>query len=437
MTVLLFDLIIFYPSVYLILNEIISSTKTKDSILMNTNQKDYLISLLLILLNPNLVLIDHGHFQYNSISLGLMQLAILFILYYTHDNNNNNNSSKRNLLHLVLSSLFFTMALNYKQMELYHALPIFFYLLGLCFKSNIFKNGFVKLVFIGSTVILTFLILWLPFILNGLDSVAQVVTRIFPIKRGLFEDKVANFWCSISPFIKLKENFSLDTLTKLSFLATLLFNLPCCLNLLLRPSRQRFMIAIVNSALVFYLFSFQVHEKSIIIATVPACLLINFYPFIITWFILIANLSMLPLLIKDGLVMGYISTSLIFLLISTIYYKNRQTKESLNYWPNLKSFNNLIKFVYFLSLLGLLILTLCALFLKPPKKLPDLWTVLICIYSCGHFIIFSIVFNLIQFTLKSEDLLLASTSGRLFNFDCSLFTYNNNNTLSDAKKKLN
>ena len=29
-------------------------------------------------------------------------------------------------------------------------------------------------------------------------AVLQVVHRMFPFARGLYEDKVANFWCSIS-----------------------------------------------------------------------------------------------------------------------------------------------------------------------------------------------------------------------------------------------
>ena len=35
----------------------------------------------------------------------------------------------------VIGSIAFSMALNYKQMELYHALPFFFYLLGKSFQS--------------------------------------------------------------------------------------------------------------------------------------------------------------------------------------------------------------------------------------------------------------------------------------------------------------
>lgn len=137
---------IFYPSVILILNQLFfrstieSKERTTKSELSNiTVQTDYLVSLLLVLLNPTLVLIDHGHFQYNSISLGLMQLSLYYTLLYQ----SNKESIKFNIIKLVFCSFFFCLALNYKQMELYHALPIFFYLLAICLKSNIFRIGSV------------------------------------------------------------------------------------------------------------------------------------------------------------------------------------------------------------------------------------------------------------------------------------------------------
>lgn len=100
---------------------------------LNLTEKDSLFTLLIVLINPTLVLIDHGHFQYNCISLGLMQLAIYFLL----------KSESIKLKWLTCASILFCMALNYKQMELYHALPFFFYLLGLSlFKSKSFNQGY-------------------------------------------------------------------------------------------------------------------------------------------------------------------------------------------------------------------------------------------------------------------------------------------------------
>lgn len=68
-------------------------------------------------LYPGQILIDNGHFQYNNISLGLTVFAVIAIL-----------MNRR-----ILGAVFFVLALNYKQMELYHAMPFFCYLLANCF----------------------------------------------------------------------------------------------------------------------------------------------------------------------------------------------------------------------------------------------------------------------------------------------------------------
>lgn len=66
---------------------------------------------------PGQILIDNGHFQYNNVSLGLTVFAVALIL----------------LNRRLLGAVFFVLALNYKQMELYHAMPFFCYLLANCF----------------------------------------------------------------------------------------------------------------------------------------------------------------------------------------------------------------------------------------------------------------------------------------------------------------
>ena len=39
-----------------------------------------------------------------------------------------------------------------------------------------------------------------------LRAVGAVLTRLFPVDRGLFEDKVASVWCALDPVIKLKRH---------------------------------------------------------------------------------------------------------------------------------------------------------------------------------------------------------------------------------------
>ena len=72
---------------------------------------------MLILLQPALILIDHGHFQFNSVALGFTVAAVVAL-------------SWQHPLADFVGSILFVLALNYKQMSLYYALPFFFYILG-------------------------------------------------------------------------------------------------------------------------------------------------------------------------------------------------------------------------------------------------------------------------------------------------------------------
>lgn len=113
-TVIVADLLIYIPAMIMACNTVFFS-------LLKLNiQKVHLLYLLVALLFPGQILIDNGHFQYNNISLGFTLFAIAAIL-----------KDRR-----ILGAIFFVLALNYKQMELYHAVPFFCYLLSNCFVES-------------------------------------------------------------------------------------------------------------------------------------------------------------------------------------------------------------------------------------------------------------------------------------------------------------
>ena len=76
--------------------------------------------------------------------------------------------------HDILGSVAFSLALNYKQMELYHALPFFCFLLGKALQG---ERRVQKVVSLGVAVIATFVICWLPF-LTSADLTLQVLHRL-------------------------------------------------------------------------------------------------------------------------------------------------------------------------------------------------------------------------------------------------------------------
>ncbi|KAG8437114.1 hypothetical protein GDO86_007984 [Hymenochirus boettgeri] len=380
-TVLVADMIVYIPAVVVFtfcLREISSKKRVA-----------YLFS---ILLYPGLILIDHGHFQYNCVSLGLALWGVIAL------------SLKWDLV----ATFAFCFALNYKQMELYHSLPFFCYLLGKCLKGGITGKGVFLLFQIGFTVIASFALCWIPF-LTDTEQVLQVLRRLFPVGRGLFEDKVANVWCSLSTIFKIKKILSPETQLHMSFLCTLLNVLPSCVKLTMQPSLRGFRFALVNCALSFFLYSYQVHEKSVLLVSLPACLLLIDVPLISTWFLLVSTFSMLPLLLKDGLLLEYIFTTLMFLLVNNALQpmSDKITEESLNlksfcnsirrYLPWFRLSENLIKILFLASLMAMATLTCGSAVLLPPPRLPDLFPVLVSIFSCVHFVFFLIYFHIVYF----------------------------------------
>jgi alpha-1,3-glucosyltransferase len=68
----------------------------------------------MVLTSPLLILIDHGHFQYNCVALGLSMWAAYMCAEES----------------LIIGSILFAVALNFKQMTLYYALAFFAFILG-------------------------------------------------------------------------------------------------------------------------------------------------------------------------------------------------------------------------------------------------------------------------------------------------------------------
>uniref|UniRef100_A0ABK0M2P0 Alpha-1,3-glucosyltransferase n=1 Tax=Rattus norvegicus TaxID=10116 RepID=A0ABK0M2P0_RAT len=286
-TVLAADLLIYIPAVLLYCYS-----------LKEISPKRKIASALCILLYPGLILIDYGHFHLGFALWGVLGVSCDWDL---------------------LGSLAFCLALNYKQMELYHSLPFFCFLLGKCFKKGLRGKGSALFIRIACTVVASFLLCWLPF-LTEREHALQVVRRLFPVDRGLFEDKVANIWCSLNVFLKIKDILPRHIQIAISFCFTFLSLLPACIKLTVQPSAKGFRFTLVSCALSFFLFSFQVHEKSILLVSLPVCLVLTEIPFMSTWFLLVSTFSMLPLLLKDQLLLPSVVTVMAFLIACSTFF---------------------------------------------------------------------------------------------------------------------
>lgn len=133
----------------------------------------------------------------------------------------------------------------------------------------------------------------------------QALHRIFPFGRGLFEDKVANVWCALNVVVKIRDLASTPTLARLSAALTLFATMPIIVGMvwvayqlrkqirtpsvlgIVEDSRKEEMKhrrgpspiikllphALFASAMAFFLLSFQVHEKTILLPLMPLTLL--------------------------------------------------------------------------------------------------------------------------------------------------------------------
>jgi hypothetical protein len=291
---------------------------------------------------------------------------------------------------------------------------------------------------------------WYP--LNPFD----VITRMFPFSRGLYEDKVANFWCSISVVFKLHHFVqNREWIVRICAGTTILSFLPACKIFFTRSllerrvTPQRIATLLTVSALCFFLFSFQVHEKSILMAVTStigiwihsdsrqrrsvttrlAC----------AHFMLVAMVSLQPLCVKDKLdgavwcslaLIGCLIVSLdamrnfsyVELLIAHDNVQQQQQQQDSTgdnkSSPALENNNNTTKskqqspllplltkpdesesirlarrkrYLYSLSLISLLWVSVVApLIIEPSEALPDILPMLNSIVCCAHFVWYAV-----------------------------------------------
>jgi len=396
-----------------------------------------------VLFQPALLLIDHGHFQFNGIGLGLSALAAAAAA----------AGDRRSL-----ASVLFTCSLNHKQMALYFAPAFFGHLLGRCLQSaakkkksknsssvSSFSSLFVFLLragahalALGLTVAATMAALWWPVISKNakgpIAGALTVLSRLAPVQRGVFEDYVANFWCSTHPLFKWKRRFSKEQLAKTAAALTLAATAPSTLHQILKPSRRGMLYGMACSSLAFYLFSYQVHEKSILLPLLPVSLLAleggseggskkkekketgfffsasSFFsappsePFLASWLPVAACFSMWPLLHRDGLAWSY--AGCLVLWIGAVVASRPRTEEEEEEKVRRRSGSKIdlaLLYVPLASIAVALLLHACHALVDPPSALPWLWDAAITGYCSLFFAAAFVYLNLrMWFGLEGE-----------------------------------
>jgi alpha-1,3-glucosyltransferase len=351
------------------------------------------IALVAFLMQPATMLIDHGHFQYNTVMLGLVLASMSSMI------------AGRSLWGCV----FFVGALGFKQMALFYAPAFFVYLLGICIVPRI---NILRLIAIALVTAVSFALLFTPFLLGvaydsyrGIDMSGftvppllatlpihlnekawyypvvlqffQSIHRVFPFARGLFEDKVANVWCALHTFHKLHQ-YPSALVQRAALLATSAAIAPPCLILLIKPRKELLPLALATTSWGFFLCSYQVHEKNVLLPLLPMTVLLSgkkgLRPSTRAW-VGLANMlgvwTMFPLLARDELRVPYFVLSLLWAYLlglppTSLAAYQEGTSGGLALPTKVLHLN------FYLAMMGWHVVEA---FVPPPESKPDLWVV--------------------------------------------------------------
>jgi len=302
-------------------------------------------------------------------------------------------------------------------MGLYYAPAVFSYLLGRCFSStNLLVDAsgrwlqiLIRIGALGVAVISTFGVLFGPFIYYRdmpsqtiEDVIFIILRRIFPFQRGLFEGKVSNLWCmlSVKP-ISIRERIPQGIQPIVALGLTLAMALPFCIMLFMvgkegyrrgeKQQQQRHLKALLwgtaGVSLSFFLASFQVHEKSILIPLAPFSLLIMEAPSLIIWFSIVSTWTLWHLLQIDRLQLPYFCITVVFSCLVTAFFppisegSKRKIDSSILEWVGIC----FVKCILPASAFIMTGLHMMEMLISPPSHIPDIFPVLWVISGCTFF----------------------------------------------------
>ncbi|XP_062370038.1 probable dolichyl pyrophosphate Glc1Man9GlcNAc2 alpha-1,3-glucosyltransferase isoform X2 [Cinclus cinclus] len=285
-------------------------------------EKPTFILAVLLLWNFGLLIVDHIHFQYNGFLFGLMFLSVarlyqvnpsdscLFVVVYILSVLMHFTKLLMLWKRYLEGALLFAVLLHFKHIYIYVAPAYGIYLLrSYCFTANNADGSlkwrsfsFLHVTLLGLIVCLVSALSLGPFLVLG--QLPQVVSRLFPFKRGLCHAYWApNFWALYNAMDKaltilglkcnfldstkipkasmtggLVQEFEHTVLPSVTPLATLICTsiaiLPSVFCLWFKPQGPRgFLQCLVLCALSSFMFGWHVHEKAILLAILPLSLL--------------------------------------------------------------------------------------------------------------------------------------------------------------------
>ena len=223
------------------------------------------ILFLLVVLNPGLLWLDHVHFQYNGMLLGLLLWSLTMI-------------GQSNMRNVAMGAILYSLLVTMKHLYLPLAPVYLVYLLKhYCFQDDYFHwNRFGMLALVTSTALV---LPFVPFITP--NQLSQLLSRLFPFGRGLCHDYwAANMWALYQFAHKIMQavlHISLPDVPPLcAAVALLLAILPGLWCTYQQPTSTKSVLllhSIVYCSFATFMWAYHVHEKAILTAMVPLTLL--------------------------------------------------------------------------------------------------------------------------------------------------------------------
>ncbi|XP_056643004.1 probable dolichyl pyrophosphate Glc1Man9GlcNAc2 alpha-1,3-glucosyltransferase isoform X1 [Diorhabda sublineata] len=376
---------------------------------------------ILLITNCGLLMVDHIHFQYNGIMYGILLISVAYMFQEKY----------------LQSAFWFSLLLNMKHIYLYVAPAYFIYLLrNYCLKGplilhNILTKTTMKhFTLLGSVVMGVFLITYFPFY----DQLPQILSRLFPFKRGLCHAYWApNFWAIYNTVDKigffLVSRFTNEILTTdtasmtgglvqefshsllpnitptITMILTALFMLPPMIKLfLLDKHPTHFLRCMVICAMTSFVFGWHVHEKAILMVIIPLSILSILNPTDAKIFLILSTVghySLFPLLFPPSLLL----IKVLLLLLFTLYSFHSIPKLYVTI-PSIKcklAFLNLWEICYLLGLvLVFLYENVIHFFLGLNSKYPFLPLMITSVY-CAIGVMYCWIYYYIHFLKCDEE----------------------------------
>mmetsp|Transcript_599 Transcript_599/g.931 ORF Transcript_599/g.931 Transcript_599/m.931 type:complete len:603 (-) Transcript_599:178-1986(-) len=315
MTVIISDIVLYVAAWFAAKSVIIGAKSSEETMGGVGMGMRVLVTASLIVCNPGLLVLDHVHFQYNGMLLGLLLLSIGCIARKADRSASKGSNWRSEIQWDLLGAFFYAVLLGMKHLYLLLGPLYFVYLLRrYCFvrtndcskgePSFSFERFLALAVVTGSTLVLPYLPILLSTDLSDrTGQLLQIFRRLFPFQRGLCHDYwAANIW-AIYLFANKCFRFVLGRLGSILPESLESISLPevppsvCALLLMLGlspsmryawkaassmltegsvycdQSRSFFVTAVVFSSFSGFMLAYHVHEKAIMTAILPLTLL--------------------------------------------------------------------------------------------------------------------------------------------------------------------